>query len=125
MDVILGGAMLALQIHESIGHPTELDRILGWEAVVAGTSYLEPGSIGTFRLGSPIVDVVADARLEHGRGSTFGYDDEGFPRAIDLVRGVVTGTLSGARARRGRGWPDRRDRARGGWNRLPLVLWRT
>ncbi len=125
LDVILGGAMLALQIHESIGHPTELDRILGWEAVVAGTSYLEPGSIGTFRLGAPIVDVVADARLEHGAGvGTFGYDDEGVPaQRIDLVReGRVVGSLSGreSAARAGLARSGGTVRAEG-WNRFPLV----
>jgi len=125
MDVILGGAMLALQIHESIGHPTELDRILGWEAVVAGTSYLEPASIGAFRLGSSIVDVVADARPEHGPGvGTFGYDDEGVPaQRIDLVRGgVVMGSMSGreSAARAGLARSGGTVRAEG-WNRFPLV----
>jgi TldD protein len=125
MDVILGGAMLALQIHESIGHPTELDRILGWEAVVAGTSYLEPASIGAFRLGSPIVDVVADARIEHGPGvGTFGYDDEGVPaQRVDLVRGgAVVGSMSGreSAARAGLARSGGTVRAEG-WNRFPLV----
>lgn len=125
MDVILGGAMLALQIHESIGHPTELDRILGWEAVVAGTSYLRLEDLGRFRLGSPLVNVVADARPEHGPGvGTFGYDDEGVPsRRVDLVsEGVVVGAL-GAResaAAAGLGRSGGAARAEG-WDRFPLV----
>ncbi len=125
MDVILGGAMLALQIHESIGHPTELDRILGWEAVVAGTSYLEPDSIGAFRLGAPIVDVVADARPDHGPGvGTFGYDDEGVPaQRIDLVRGgLVVGSMSGRESAARAGLARSGGTARAeGWNRFPLV----
>jgi TldD protein len=125
MDVILGGSMLALQIHESIGHPTELDRILGWEAVVAGTSYLDLSAIGRFQLASPIVNVVADARLDHGPGvGTFGYDDEGVPaQRTDLVRqGLVIGTLSGreSAARAGMARSGGTMRAEG-WNRFPLV----
>jgi TldD protein len=125
LDVILGSAMLALQIHESIGHPTELDRVLGWEAVVAGTSYLAPGAIGSHRIGSPRVNVVADARLEHGPGvGTFGYDDEGVAaQRMDLVReGVVVGALSGreSAARSGLARSGGTVRAES-WDRFPLV----
>jgi len=76
MDLILYGDQLALQIHESCGHPTELDRALGTEADYAGTSFLTPDMLGKFRYGSKKVNIVADATEPKGLG-TFGYDDEG------------------------------------------------
>ena len=76
MDLILTGDQLALQIHESCGHPTELDRVLGTEADYAGTSFLTPEKLGNFRYGSEKVNLVADATVLHALG-TFGYDDEG------------------------------------------------
>ena len=76
MDLILHGDQLALQIHESCGHPTELDRALGTEADYAGTSFLTPDKLGKFRYGSEKVNIVADATVPKGLG-TFGYDDEG------------------------------------------------
>jgi TldD protein len=76
MDLILTGDQLALQIHESCGHPTELDRVLGMEADYAGTSFLTPEKLGNFMYGSEKVNIVADATVPHGLG-TFGYDDEG------------------------------------------------
>ncbi len=78
--LILDSSQLGLQIHESIGHPIELDRVLGMEANFAGMSFLTLEKLGKLRYGSDIVNVVADARLEHGPGlGTFGYDDEGVP----------------------------------------------
>ena len=78
--IILESSQLGLQIHESIGHPIELDRVLGMEANFAGMSFLTLEKLGKLRYGSDIVNVVADARLEHGPGlGTFGYDDEGVP----------------------------------------------
>jgi len=69
-----------LQIHESIGHPIELDRVLGMEANFAGTSFLTLDKLRTLRYGSEMVNVIADARQEHGPGlGTFGFDDEGVP----------------------------------------------
>ncbi len=76
MDLILCSDQLALQIHESCGHPTELDRALGTEADYAGTSFLTPEKLGKFRYGSENVNIVADATVPAGLG-TFGYDDEG------------------------------------------------
>lgn len=76
--VILMPSQLCLQIHESIGHAVELDRILGSEITYAGGSFLTPllPQIGSFRYGSPLVNITADATLEGGLGS-FGFDDEG------------------------------------------------
>src|SRR5580692_8127061 len=74
--LILGGSQLGLQIHESVGHPIELDRVLGQEANFAGTSFLTLDQLNKLRYGSDIVNVVADARLEHGPGlGSFAYDD--------------------------------------------------
>jgi TldD protein len=84
-DLIVRGDQLALQIHESCGHPTELDRALGTEADYAGTSFLTAEKLDKFRYGSDKVNIVADATVPGGLG-TFGYDDEGTPaRRVYLV----------------------------------------
>jgi TldD protein len=90
--IILDGPMLALQVHESVGHPTELDRVLGTEISLAGGSFLTLDKRGTFRYGAPIVNLVADATIPGGLG-TFGYDDEGVPaqRAPLVTDGVFRG----------------------------------
>lgn len=77
-DIILDGNQVALQIHESCGHAAELDRVLGYEASYAGTSFLTPEKLGKFQYGSKIVNMTADATIPGGLG-TFGYDDEGVP----------------------------------------------
>jgi TldD protein len=85
-DLILTGDQLELQIHESCGHPTELDRALGMEADYAGTSFLVPNELGKLRYGSESVNIVADATVPGGLG-TFGYDDEGTPATrVDLIK---------------------------------------
>ncbi len=76
--IILGSAMLALQVHESCGHPIELDRVLGTEASFAGTSFMTVDELGVLQYGSPAVNITADATLPRGLG-TFGWDDEGSP----------------------------------------------
>jgi len=95
MDLILTGDQLALQIHESCGHPTELDRVLGTEADYAGTSFLTPEKLGKFMYGSKYVNIVADATVPGGLG-TFGYDDEGTPaKKVYLVKeGLFVGYQS-------------------------------
>jgi len=95
MDLILTGDQLALQIHESCGHPTELDRVLGTEADYAGTSFLTPEKLGNFRYGSEKVNIVADATVPYGLG-TLGYDDEGTKaKKIRLVKeGLLVGYQS-------------------------------
>ena len=94
-DLILTGDQLALQIHESCGHPTELDRVLGTEADYAGTSFLTPEKLGKFKYGSEYVNIVADATVPGGLG-TFGYDDEGTPaKKVYLVKqGLFVGYQS-------------------------------
>jgi len=129
--LILGPTQLALQIHESCGHPTELDRVFGSEAAYAGTSFLTPDKLGTFRYGSPIVHLTADATIPGGLG-TFGYDDEGVPaQRVDLVReGMFVGYLSSRETAvelaKLRGLDPAQARSSGamrasGWNRIPLV----
>jgi len=96
-DIILDSSQLGLQIHESIGHPIELDRVLGMEANFAGTSFLTLDKLRTLRYGSEMVNVVADARQEHGPGlGTFGFDDEGVPAQCTpiITNGLFTGYLS-------------------------------
>lgn len=76
--LILGSHQVALQLHESTGHPTELDRALGSEATFAGTSFLLPEMRGKFQYGSDVVNINMDATIPGGLG-TFAYDDEGVP----------------------------------------------
>jgi TldD protein len=92
---VLGGQQLALQVHESVGHAVELDRVLGTEASYAGTSFVSAGDIGKLRYGSELMNVVADATAAGGLGS-YGWDDEGVEgRTEPIVReGVLAGFLS-------------------------------
>jgi TldD protein len=94
--LILGSEQMALQIHESVGHAIELDRILGWEASFAGTSWLSLDKIGSLRFGSPLMNITIDSTLPGALGS-FGYDDEGTPASsVDAVRdGIWVGVLAG------------------------------
>jgi len=95
MDLILDSTQVALQIHESCGHPTELDRVFGTEASFAGTSFLTTDKLDTLRYGSDLVSIDADATAPGGLG-TFGYDDEGVPaQNVPLVEnGVLVGYLT-------------------------------
>jgi len=121
-DLVLESSQLALQIHESVGHAIELDRILGWEAAFAGTSFLELPRLGSLAYGSPLMNITADATLPGALG-TFGYDDEGTPaQRVDIVRegrwvGVLSGRDSAALAGLPPGGMVRGD----GYNRLPMV----
>jgi TldD protein len=91
-DIILGGSQVSLQIHESCGHPAELDRVMGWEANFSGTSFLEIDQIDRLQYGSPIVTISIDNTLPFGM-ATCGYDDEGTKSGrSDIVRnGVLVG----------------------------------
>jgi TldD protein len=91
-DLVVDPTNLWLTIHESIGHATELDRALGYEAAYAGTSFATPDKLGTLRYGSPVMHVTGDRTTEHGL-ATVAIDDEGVAtRSFDLVAdGILAG----------------------------------
>ncbi len=91
-DLVVDPSNLWLTIHESIGHATELDRALGYEAAYAGTSFATPDKLGRLQYGSPLMHVTGDRTAEHGL-ATVGYDDEGVAaQSWDLITGgVLTG----------------------------------
>jgi TldD protein len=120
--VILGGSQLALQIHESTGHPTELDRVFGTEADYAGGSFLTLNKLGRFRYGSEVVNLTADSLRPTGLG-TFGWDDEGVPAtSTPLVRnGLFVGYLMSRETAYEMDLPSNGCMRAEGWSRLPLV----
>jgi TldD protein len=120
--LIIDGSQLALQVHESIGHPTELDRVLGDEAAFAGTSFLTLDDLGSLRYGSDIVNVTADATVPGSLGS-FGYDDEGVPAQRDpiVAEGILSGFLSSRASATAIGRTSNGCMRADGWNRVPLV----
>ena len=93
--VICDGSMVAIQVHETVGHPTEMDRVLGTEVSLAGTSHLTPDKLKKFQFGTPTVNITADATILGGLGS-FGYDDEGTKaqRTYLIKEGIFTGYLT-------------------------------
>jgi TldD protein len=120
--VVIDGSQLALQVHESIGHPTELDRVLGDEAAFAGTSFLTLEDLGALRYGSDLVTVTADATVAGSLGS-FGYDDEGVPAQRDYIvkDGILEGFLSSRESAPAIGRTSNGAARADGWNRIPLV----
>ncbi len=121
-DIILDGGQLALQVHESCGHPVELDRVLGTEASYAGTSFLTTDKLGKFRYGSERVSITADATVPGGLG-TFGWDDEGVrAERVPLVKeGVFVGYISGRESAPAIGRRSSGAARADGWQRIPLV----
>ncbi|SFC78260.1 TldD/PmbA family protein [Streptomyces aidingensis] len=103
-DLVVDPSNLWLTIHESIGHATELDRALGYEAAFAGTSFATFDKLGTLRYGSPVMQVTGDRTVEHGL-ATVGWDDEGVrAQSWDLIRdGVLTGYQTDRRMARLKG----------------------
>jgi TldD protein len=120
--IVLSPEQVVMQVHESVGHPTELDRVYGTEAAYAGTSFLSPGDLGSLRYGSELMNVTADATTPQGLG-TFGFDDEGVPARREgiveegVLRGFLTSRETAARIGTGAGGSMRAD----GWSRMPLV----
>jgi TldD protein len=114
--IVVDSDQAELQLHESVGHPTELDRVLGSEAAYAGTSFLHPSDLGTLRYGSELMNVTADATTPGGLG-TFAWDDEGVAaeRRPIVREGVLVGWLDAREL--GGGGSMRAD----GWARMPLV----
>ncbi len=122
MDVVLDAEQMTLQVHESVGHPIELDRIYGTEAAYAGTSFLRVEDLGTLRYGSEAMSVTADPTTPGGLGS-FAFDDEGVPASREaiveggILRGFLTSRETAAQLGAGAGGSMRAD----GWSRMPLV----
>src|SRR5688572_32290247 len=121
--IVLDPSQLYLQVHESCGHPAELDRVFGTEASYAGTSFLTTDKLAEgFRYGSDLIDIVADATAPGGLG-TFGWDDEGVTaQAVPLVQngifvGYLTSRETAPKIGRRSGAAMRAD----GWNRIPLI----
>jgi TldD protein len=121
-SLILGGPQLALQVHESCGHPTELDRVFGSEAAYAGTSFLTIEKLGTFIYGSPVVNLTADSVRPFGLG-TFGWDDEGIPaQSSPLVKdGLFVGYLMSRETAAKLGRFSNGCMRASGWNRIPII----
>ncbi|MEO0205566.1 MAG: TldD/PmbA family protein [candidate division WOR-3 bacterium] len=120
--VILDSNQMVLQVHESCGHPTELDRVLGTEASYAGTSFMTPEKLNKLQYGSKIVNIVADATVPGGLG-TFGWDDEGVP--AQMVYLIKNGIFVGYQSSRETA-PVVQQKSSGnmradGWNRIPLI----
>ncbi len=121
--VILDSSQVALQVHESCGHPIELDRVLGNEAAFAGTSFLTPDKLGNFRYGSEFVNITADATIPYGLG-TFGYDDEGVPaQKTDIVKnGLFVGYLTSRETAQELKLGASNGTMRAdSWNRIPII----
>ncbi len=124
-NLILESSQLGLQIHESIGHPIELDRVLGSEANYAGMSFLTLDQLNRLRYGSDIVNVVCDATESHGPGlGTFAFDDEGVPaQCVDIIRnGEFRGYMTSRETAAAVGATRSNGTMRAaGWDRLPLI----
>lgn len=121
-DIILDGNQLGLQIHESAGHAVEFDRVLGYEASFAGTSFLKPTNLKKLKYGSKHVNITADATLPAGL-ATFGFDDEGVPaQRTEIVKeGILTGFLT-SRETAGLLKQQSNGTCRAdGWGRIPLI----
>jgi len=124
-DLILDSSQIGLQVHESIGHPIELDRVLGSEANYAGMSFLTLDKLNHLRYGSELVNAVCDARLAHGPGlGTFAFDDEGVPaQSADIIRnGRFVGYMTSRETAAIIGQPRSNGTMRAtGWSRVPLI----
>ena len=120
--LVLESSQLALQVHESVGHPTELDRILGMERAFAGTSFVSVSDRGTLRYGSPLVTILADATTPGALG-TFGYDDEGVPAgtAPIVVGGVLEGFLTSRETAALLGERSNGTSRADSWSTIPLI----
>jgi len=121
MDVLLLPDQMILQIHESIGHPLELDRILGDERNFAGTSFVTPDMFGTYRYGSELLNVTFDPTRGEELAS-YGWDDEGrAAERVHLIRnGILERPLGGATSQVRAGLPGTSNARADNWNRPPI-----
>ena len=118
MDLLLMPDQMMLQIHESIGHPLELDRILGDERNYAGTSFVTPDMFGAYRYGSELLDVTFDPTLP-GELATYAFDDDGATaEKVWLIRnGILVAPLGGRLSQRRAGMAGTANARASGWNR--------
>lgn len=121
-DLIIDSSQMMLQIHESCGHPTELDRVFGTEASYAGTSFLTPEKLNNFRYGSDLVNIVADATVKGGLG-TFGYDDEGVKaqKTYLVKNGIFSGYLTSRETAHEIGQESNGTMRADGWSKIPII----
>src|SRR5919199_3919683 len=121
MDVLLAPDQMILQIHESIGHPLELDRILGDERNYAGTSFVTPDMFGSYRYGSELLNVTYDP-TRRGELASFAYDDDGTPaQKVFLIRdGILVAPLGGRLSQLRAGLPGTANSRACAWNRPPI-----
>ena len=121
MDLLVAPDQMILQIHESIGHPLELDRILGDERNYAGTSFVTPDMFGSFRYGSDLLNVTFDPTVE-GQLASYGFDDEGTPATKQyLIRdGILERPLGGSTSQVRAGIEGVANTRACSWNRPPI-----
>jgi TldD protein len=120
--IIIAGNQMALQVHESCGHPTELDRVLGTEISLAGGSFMSLDKLNKLKYGSEKVTIVADATIPGGLGS-FGYDDEGVKaQRVYLVKGgLFVGYQTSRETAKVLNQRSNGTMRAEGWNRIPLI----
>lgn len=121
MDVVLAADQMVLQIHESIGHPLELDRILGDERNYAGTSFVTPDMFGTYRYGSDLLNITYDPTRPE-QFATFGFDDEGLKaeKTFIIKKGLLERPLGGTTSQARAGLPGVANCRACHWNRPPI-----
>jgi TldD protein len=120
--LVLDGSQVVLQVHESVGHPLELDRVLGMEEAYAGTSFVRPDDRGKLRYGSDKVTITADATLPGGLGS-YGFDDEGVPaqQVVLIDDGVFQNFIASRETAKTVPSPLASAMRADGWQNLPLI----
>ena len=120
--IVIDSSQMALQVHESCGHPIELDRVMGMEASFAGTSFITLDKLDKLKYGSDIVNIVGDATLSKGLGS-FKYDDEGVPaQRFDIIKeGVFRNYLMDRETATMLGRQSNGTSRASGWNRIPMI----
>jgi predicted Zn-dependent protease len=121
MDALLDSSQMWIQIHESIGHPLELDRILGDERNYAGTSFVTLDMLGTYRYGSDLLNITFDPSVE-GEAASYGWDDDGNPseRAYIIEKGILKRALGGVTSQARAGQLGVANSRACAWNRQPI-----
>ena len=121
MDILLAPDQMILQIHESVGHPLELDRILGDERNYAGTSFVTPDMFGSFRYGSELLNVTFDPTVP-GQLASYGFDDDGSPATKQFLieDGILQRGLGGAVSQQRSGLEGVSNSRAASWNRPPI-----